>query len=152
MPTEQTNVVINTPISRVWDFIADPFNMIALFPRDLNTTYGEIHVHPGGGYSYQTDYRYFRLHFSSKNRTTVFEPPSRLVIDTSGTFPLRTEWLLTAQGDRTHLNITLALEPPDSLLVQMGMPFVVQNTRNIIQDVADNAVQVLQPLADFRVL
>ena len=110
------NILIDRPVSEVWDFVADIRNMDKWVngvsdPRPVSD--GEW----GVGSAFESKYTYAGKTHTITYEITGFDPPNRLAMrSTSGPFPFEGCVELREDGHGTRLTNTLDAEPTNIFL------------------------------------
>lgn len=125
--------VIHAPIECVFDLLADPNRLHEVNPDVTVTSFAPSEI---GGYNIEWEYRFGAMTLAGGSKIVAFERPSLLVIDTSGGVPSHWEWTLSANGDGTHVALSLDYTVPKQLAF-MGKLLEKQNEKSVEAQMAN---------------
>ena len=110
------SILIDKPVSAVWDFVADVSNMevwvngVSALAR---TSEGEF----GVGSTFKSDYTYAGKTHAVTYVITEFDPPNRITMrSTSGPFPFEGSTELREEAEGTRVFNTIDVRPTNAFL------------------------------------
>ena len=106
------SAIINAPAEKIFTLLTDPTLQNKMNPDFTVLTYTPSAI---GGYDNTWNYKVAGMNFSGESKIAAYEPPSRLVFDTTGGIPSHWEWTLQPQGTSTNVSLSLDYTMPGSL-------------------------------------
>ncbi len=132
----EKSVVINTPAEKIYDILNDPTRASELNPNLTLLSYTPAAI---GGYDNTWEYKMAGRKFSGETKIVEFQPPHRMVYDTTGGIPSHWVWSLQSQEGGAKVSLSLDYTMPGSLLGAVVDKLVIerQNEKEIENQLAN---------------
>jgi ribosome-associated toxin RatA of RatAB toxin-antitoxin module len=129
MPKIERSITINAPVSKVFDYIADPKLTPEWLPgmietKDINQT------EDGIGSTHNWVYKMSGMSFEGKNITDEFIQDKKIVTRSEGSIKTLWNWNFESQDDGTKLDLSVEYTIPMPVLGKLAEAIVLkQNER-----------------------
>lgn len=127
------STMIQAPAERVFDLLADPNHFNQVNP-DLTIT--DARPSALGGFDMVWEYRFGGMTLAGESTIVTFDPPSKLVIDTTGGVPSHWVWQLSGEPDGTRVDLELDYIVPKALAF-IGKLLEKQNEKSVASQLAN---------------
>lgn len=135
MPRIHRSISIQAPVSRVFDYLADPRNHTEWLPSLLETS--DI-IGSGKGQRHKWKYKMDGVPLSGQSTVVEFVPNERQVIDSRG--PSDSTWTfeLASEGNTTTLDLTIDYTIPLPVLGKLAEKLVLKRNEREIDLAMEN--------------
>jgi ribosome-associated toxin RatA of RatAB toxin-antitoxin module len=129
MPKIERSITINAPVSKVFDYIADPKLTPEWLPgmietKDINQT------EDGIGSTHNWVYKMSGMSFEGKNITDEFIQDKKIVTRSEGSIKTLWNWNFELQDNKTKINLSVEYTIPMPVLGKLAEAIVLkQNER-----------------------
>lgn len=132
----EKTAIVQAPADKVFALLVDPARA-----SDLNPELKLLSHHPSpvGGYDSTWEYKMAGVTFAGATTTVEYQPPSRLVMQTTGGIPSTWVFTLEPQGEATLATVVLDYVMPGALLGKAVDKLVLerQNEKSIERYIAN---------------
>ncbi len=104
------SIVVRAPAARVFDHLADPVNLLEIWPSLLEVT--NARVAADGGHAFEWAYRMAGVRFRGSCATLEVERPARRLDRNAGGIPSTFSWTFRPRGEETEVALEIAYEIP----------------------------------------
>lgn len=109
------SININAPLSKVFDYVANPENWTRYVTSLLSVKNISSKV-PDSGTTFEWVYRMLGVNFSGKGSIVEYEKNRRFVLRMEGSFPIKETYLFEDAKGNTNLTFEIDYEMPGRLL------------------------------------
>lgn len=127
MASVSKHVVINAPVAKVYEFVADYPERATSFIPGLNRI---EHVTPkaaGPGQTWQYEFNWFGLVVSGNTTCTKLERPTLYEFDTVTGNRSTWQYRFAPEGGSTHVTLTVDYDVPESMLAKFATEGTLQS-------------------------
>ncbi|HEY9525611.1 MAG TPA: SRPBCC family protein [Anaerolineales bacterium] len=135
--TTVRDIRVDTPVERVFDFLADPNHLPEVWPNIIevkNVKKSKIN----DGFNFSWAYKMSGLPFEGKCETIEYAPYERLVIKSNKGLDSTITWRFQPMGREVHVTLKFEYQIPASLLKRMKDEFVIQETEHEVDALLQN--------------
>lgn len=114
----RSEIVINAPINKVWDFLTNPHKIPLAMPGLIeNTNVPDLPLQVGSKFNYK--YQMFGVLLEGELTVTKYDKPTRYEFSTTG--DAKSEWVYTLEdlGNSTKFVIQASYEVPQNVLQKL---------------------------------
>jgi carbon monoxide dehydrogenase subunit G len=104
------STVVHAPAARVFDHLADPRNMLEIWPSLLEVANPSVTA--DGGHAFDWTYRMAGIRFRGKCATVDVERGRRRFDRNTGGIPSTFRWTFTPRGEETEVALEIEYEIP----------------------------------------
>jgi uncharacterized membrane protein len=137
MKTIVRDIRVDTPVERVFDFLADPNNLPEVWPNIIevkNVKKSKDHE----GFNFNWAYKMSGLPFEGKCETIDYTPYERLVVKSNKALDSTITWRFKPMGRETHVTLKFEYQIPASLLKRMKEEIVIQENEHELEALLQN--------------
>jgi len=109
MATIRRSITIRAPVARVFDYMADPNNLPAIWPSLLAVRNVQTHAN---GSSFDWDYKLLALKIHGHSDAVELVPNQRLVSRSEKGIPSTFRWLYESRPDETVVTLEVDYQVP----------------------------------------
>jgi uncharacterized membrane protein len=131
------DIRIATPVDRVFDFLADPNNLLEVWPNIIEVKNIKKSKNTDG-FNFNWAYKMSGLPFEGKCETIEYTPYERLVVKSNKGLDSTITWRFQPAGRESHVTLQFEYQIPSSLLKRMKDDFVVQETVHEVDALLQN--------------
>ena len=131
------DIRIDTPVERVFDFLADPNNLPEVWPNIMevkNVKKSKDHE----GFNFNWAYKMSGLPFEGKCETIDYTPYERLVVRSNKALDSTITWRFQPMGRETHVTLRFEYQIPTSLLKRIKEEIVIQENEHELEALLQN--------------
>ena len=131
------DIRVDTPVERVFDFLADPNNLPEVWPNIFevkNVKKSKDHE----GFNFNWAYKMSGLPFEGKCETIEYTPYERLVVKSNKTLDSTITWRFQPMGRETHVTLKFEYQIPSSLLKRIKEEIVIQENEHEVEALLQN--------------
>lgn len=132
----ERRVLMDAPISAIYGFVNEPYNLLRIFPGAIEIS--NVTRHVDGGRNFQCVFRMagVRIHYTAECVTHI--PNQELVFRLSGGLHGTMRWHLEAKNERTLVTFILEYEVPRPLLKHRAESEIVRQNEQDVQQLLFN--------------
>jgi uncharacterized membrane protein len=116
------SIHINAPVEKVFAFMAEPHNLVEIWPSLLEIN--NVQPLPNGGYSYDWTYKMVGLRFHGHTEWTEFIKDQRIVTKNESGIPGTILWIYEREDDGTRVTVTVEYRIPGAALGKLAGPVI----------------------------
>lgn len=120
----EKSIFINAPLEKVFNFMAEPSNVLEIWPGLLEIN--NVQPLPNGGTCYDWAYKMAGVRFTGQTETTEFIKDQRIVTRSEGGIPNTGVWTYQPEDGGTRLTVAVEYTVPSSLLGRLAEPVIHQ--------------------------
>ena len=143
MKTITRDIQVNTPINRVFDFLADPNNLLNIWPNVIEVK-NVKKSKSSDGFTFNWDYKMSGVRFEGKAETVEYVPYERLVIRSDKGLENTITWRFQPSGRGTHLMLKFEYQIPVSLLKRTKDEIVLRENEHEVDAMLQNVKSILE--------
>ena len=129
MPKVERSIIINTPVTKVFDYIADPKLTPEWLPGMIETK-DIVQTKEGVGSTHNWTYKMSGMTFKGKNITDEFVQDKKIVIRSEGSIKTLWNWNFEPEGNGTKIDLSVEYTVPTPVLRKLAEALVLkQNER-----------------------
>jgi uncharacterized membrane protein len=137
------DIQVNTPVNRVFDFLADPNNLPEIWPNIIEVK-NVKKTKASGSYTFNWAYKMSGMHFEGKCETLEHIPYERLVFQSTRGLDAAMYWRFQPTGQTTQLTLRFEYEIPSSLLERIKDEIVVRENEHEVEAMLQNVKSRLE--------
>ena len=135
--TTVRDIRVDTPVERVFDFLADPNHLPEVWPNVIEVK-NVKKSKDNDGFNFNWAYKMSGLPFEGKCETIEYAPYERLVIKSNKGLDSTITWRFQPMGREVHVTLKFEYQIPASLLKRMQDDFVIQETEHEVDALLQN--------------
>ena len=143
MPTVKRSIIINAPVEKVFNYIADPRNEPEWLPGSVEVT-DVTRTEEGVGSHYRWVYKILGIRLQGETTVTEFVPNERIVTESKGGIPSTFTHTFQPEGAGTKGTVTVDYTIPIPVLGKFAEALVLRH----IERVADLATANLKDILE----
>ena len=128
-------IVVEAPVSKVFDYIDEPANLPQIWPGLFEVK--DVATLPTGGHKWQFLYNFAGKHVKGTTETFERVPYERIVDRTMGDVQSTFTWKFLGQNGTTKIFLEAEYEPP-KFFTKEQMPFVLRHNEYEAENVLSN--------------
>ena len=143
MKTITCDIQIDTPIERVFEFLADPNHLPEFWPNFIevkNVKKSKV----SDGFTFNWDYKMSGVRFEGKAETVEYVPYERLVIRSDKGLESTITWRFQLSGRGTHLMLKFDYQIPPALLKRTKEEIVLRENEHEVDAMLQNVKSILE--------
>ena len=117
----EKTTVVKAPAEHVFEFLADPKNLLQIWPNMMEVT--ELKSLPKGGYTFKFGYKMAGSHFSGHSECIEYKPTTLLVYKNTGIDSTIT-WKLQPEKGETRVFFASEYTIPGALIGKLVEPMI----------------------------
>ena len=137
------DIQVNTPVDRVFDFLADPNNLPEIWPNVIEVKTVKK-TKADNGYTFNWMYKMSGTQFDGKCETLKYHPYERLVFQSAKGLDATVFWKFQPTGQSTHLTLRFEYEIPASLLKRIKEEIVIRENEHELDALLQNVKSRLE--------
>jgi uncharacterized membrane protein len=118
----EKSIFIDAPVEKVFGFMAEPYNILEIWPSMQEIK--NLEALPNGGHSYDWAYKMAGLRFEGHTETTELVRNQRVVAKNEGGIPSTFVWIYRVEDGGTRVTMSVDYEMPGKLLGKLAEPIV----------------------------
>lgn len=118
----EKSIFINTPVDKVFAFMAEPGNLPEIWPSLLEVR--NVKPLPNGGYCYDWTYKLAGIRFEGQAEWTEFVKDERIVYISEIGIPSTFIWTYQAEGSGTRVSVDVEYSIPGTALSRLTEPII----------------------------
>ena len=131
MQTITHDVLVKSPMERVFSFLVDPHNLSEIWPSIVEVK-SVKKVKNRDGFKFNWTYKMSDVEFDGKCETIEYIPNERIAIKSTKGLDSTTTWTLKPVGQETQVNLKFEYQIPASVLKETEEEAVVkENAREV---------------------
>lgn len=131
------DIRINTPVERVFDFLADPNNLPEIWPNIVEVK-NVKKSKDNDGFTFSWAYKMTGLLFEGKCETIEYVPFQRLVVKSNKGLDSTITWRFQPTGRETQVTFRFEYQIPSSLLKRMKEEVIIQENEHEVDALLQN--------------
>ena len=137
MQTITSDVLVNAPPERVFNFLVDPHNLSDIWPGIIEVK-SVKKAKNNDGFKFNWDYRMAGVEFEGKCETIEYTPYERIVIKSTKGLDSTVTWSLKPAGQQTQVTLTFEYQTPALVLKQMEETAVTEENEREVKTMLQN--------------
>ena len=129
------DIQVNTPVNKVFDFLADPNNLPEIWPNIIEVKNVKK---AKAGYTFNWIYKMSGLPFEGKCETLESVPGDRFAFQSANGLNATVHWRFQPTGQTTHLTLRFEYEIPSSLLKRIKEEIVTRENEHEVDALIQN--------------
>ncbi|GAB4405280.1 MAG: hypothetical protein OHK003_32970 [Anaerolineales bacterium] len=132
----EKSILINAPVEKVFEFMAHPENLPAIWPslQDVKN----VQSLPNGGYSYDWSYKMAGIRFDGHAEWTDFVKNQRIVDKNESSIPSTFVWTYQADDGGTRVSMSVDYTIPRAVLGKLAEPVIHKMNEHEAETVLTN--------------
>ena len=122
MPTIRKSIAIAAPVERVFEYVADPRHLPAIWPNLIEVS--NVTPHAGGGNGFDWVYRMAGVKVRGHSEDVDFVPNARIVSRSQAGIPNTFRWLYDGADGSTTVTLEVDYEAPKSIFGRLLRPML----------------------------
>jgi carbon monoxide dehydrogenase subunit G len=118
----EATILIQAQPNRVFAFMAEPHNLVVIWPSLLEIR--NLELLPNGGYCYDWVYKMAGLRFEGRSRCTEFVKDRRIASRNEGNIPSTFVWMYEPEGAGTRVTMKAEYAIPGAALARLVEPII----------------------------
>ncbi len=120
----ERTITIAAPTDRVFDFVADPRNLLEIWPSIIEVK--DIRPLASGGTQFAFVYKMAGFRFEGVSEDTEYVRPDHLFLKTTGGAESTFEWRFLPIGNETRVSLMVTYTVPGALLGKLAEPLIAK--------------------------
>jgi len=116
----EKSLVIDAPVERVFDFMANPENLPEIWPSLQEVR--NIQPLPNGGYAYDWSYKMGGIRFDGRAEWIEFVKNQRIVYKTTSSIPSMFVWTYQPEAGGARVSVDVDYTVPNAILGKLAAP------------------------------
>lgn len=137
MQTITSDVLVNAPAERVFNFLVDPHNLSDIWPGIVEVKTVKK-AKNNDGFKFNWDYRMAGVEFEGKCETIEYTPSERIVLKSTKGLDSTITWNLKPVGQQTQVTLTFEYQTPALVLKQMEETAVTEENEREVNTMIQN--------------
>ncbi len=138
----EKKVSINAPVERVFEFVTDPNNLVAIWPSLVDVK--NVKREANGVHSFDWTYKMVGIHFSGHADATDVEQNRRVVMKNEGGIPSTFAWTYTSKDGTTDVGLLIDYEIPNRVIAKLAEPLVARMNEREAETLLHNLKAVME--------
>jgi uncharacterized membrane protein len=126
------SIVINAPAAKVYDFLADPQNILKTMAGMQEVS--DIQDLPNGGKSFRWKYKMAGMTMDGKSEDVTLIPNQYREASSKGGINSTFKWSMSAEGDATRLALNLEYTVPLPVLGKLAEAVILKTNEQEAED------------------
>lgn len=143
MPTIRKTIAIAAPVERVFDYVADPTHLPAIWPNLVEVS--NVTPHADGGNGFDWIYRMAGVKVRGHSEDVDFARNARLVSRSESGIPNTFRWLYDADAGATRVTLEVDYQPPKGLFGRLVAPLLGRINERDAETLLRNLKRRLEP-------
>jgi uncharacterized membrane protein len=118
----EKSIVIDAPVEKVFTFMAEPNNLLEIWPSLLEIR--NVEPLPNGGYCYDWTYKMAGLRFEGRAEWIEFVKDRRVVDRNEGGIPSTFVWTYQPEGAGTRVTMRVDYSIPGAAVGRLAEPII----------------------------
>jgi uncharacterized membrane protein len=118
----EKSIVIDAPVEKVFTFMAEPNNLLEIWPSLLEIR--NVEPLPNGGYCYDWTYKMAGLRFEGRAEWIEFVKDQRVVDRNQGGIPSTFVWTYQPEGAGTRVTMRVDYSIPGAAVGRLAEPII----------------------------
>ncbi len=118
----EKTIVIQSPVEKVFAFMAEPNNLLEIWPSLLEIR--NVEPLPNGGYCYDWTYKMAGLRFEGRAEWIEFVKDQRVVDRNERGIPSTFVWTYQPEGDGTRVTVCVEYSIPGAAVGRLAEPVI----------------------------
>jgi uncharacterized membrane protein len=118
----EKSIVIDAPVEKVFTFMAEPNNLLEIWPSLLEIR--NVEPLPNGGYCYDWTYKMAGLRFEGRAEWIEFVKDQRVVDRNEGGIPSTFVWTYQPEGAGTRVTMRVDYSIPGAAIGRLAEPII----------------------------
>lgn len=118
----EKSILINAPLDKVFAFMAEPSNLLEIWPSLLEVK--NVQPLPNGGYCYEWTYKMAGIRFDGQAECIEFVRDQRIVDKNEGGIPSTLVWTYQPEDGGTRVSVSVEYAIPGAALARLAEPIV----------------------------
>ncbi len=131
------DIQVNTPVTKVFDFLADPNNLPEIWPNVIEVK-NVKQTKANNNYTFNWIYKMSGMPFEGKCETLEVVPGERFVFQSANVLNATVHWRFQPTGQTTHLTLRFEYEIPSSLLKRIKDEIVTRENEHEVDALIQN--------------
>jgi uncharacterized membrane protein len=136
------SVLINAPVEKVYEFLANPENLPAVWPSLVEVK--NVKWDPSGKHSFDWTYKMVGIHFHGHADTTQVEKSRRVVSKNEGGIASTFHYTYESKNGGTQLGLRVEYEMPNKVLAKLAEPLVTRLNERETETFLNNVKMVME--------
>jgi uncharacterized membrane protein len=116
------SILINAPVEKVFDFMAEPNNLPEIWPSLVEVR--NVQPLPNGSYSYDWTYKMAGIHIEGHAEWTEFVKNQRVVDKNESGIPSTFIWTYQPEDSGTRVSVSVDYTVPGAVLGRLAEPII----------------------------
>lgn len=118
----EKSIFINAPVEKVFNFMAEPHNLLEIWPSLVEIN--NVKPLPNGGFCFDWAYKMAGLRFEGQVEWTEFVKDQRIVYQNESGIPGMLVWTYRTEGIGTRVRICVDYSVPGAALGRLTEPVI----------------------------
>jgi uncharacterized membrane protein len=118
----ERSIGIDAPVGKVFAFMAEPHNLLEIWPSLLAVR--NVEPLPNGGYCYDWAYKMAGLRFEGRAEWIEFIKDRRIVDRNEGGIPSTFVWIYEPEGAGTRVTLSVEYSIPGAAVGRLAEPII----------------------------
>jgi uncharacterized membrane protein len=136
MPRVDNEVIINTPVGKIFEYIAQPRNLQQIWPSLVEIKNQQLL--PNGGYRYQWTYKMSGIHFTGTGECIDLVPNVVLASKNTGAIDSIVRFSFRSKDIQTKVMLSIEYEVPSTLLGHLAEIIILKMNDKEAELILDN--------------
>jgi uncharacterized protein YndB with AHSA1/START domain len=125
MPKEETTIIINAPVEKVFSYLQDePTNLVEIWPSMVDVK--DVQQLPNGGTSFRWAYRMAGIRFEGTSEDIEYVANQRVVTKTKGGVEATYTWTFQPEDGGTKMTVMIEWTVPVPVLGKLAEALIVR--------------------------
>jgi uncharacterized membrane protein len=116
------SVFINAPVEKVFAFMAEPHNLLEIWPSLLEIR--NVQPLPNGGYCHDWTYKMAGMRFEGQAEWAEFVKDQRVVYKNESGIPSTFVWTYQSENSGTRVSVSVEYTIPGAALARLAEPII----------------------------
>lgn len=122
MFTLEKSVLIDAPVEKIFDFMAEPNHLLEIWPALLDVR--NVQPLPNGGYCYEWVYKMAGVRFEGQSETTEFARNRGFAVRNESGIPSTFVWSFNPEEGGTRVTVSVEYAIPGAALGRIAQPVI----------------------------
>jgi len=118
----EKSILIGAPVEKVFAFMAEPSNLLEIWPSLLEVR--NVQPLPNGGYCYDWTYKMAGMRIEGQAEWTEFVKDQRIVYGNESGIPGTFVWTYRREDGGTRVSVSVEYTIPGAVLARLAEPII----------------------------
>ena len=136
MPKVDNEVIINAPVEKIYNYIAQPSNLQQIWPSLVEIKNQKLL--PNGGYRYKWTYKMSGIHLTGEGECIDLIPNMALTSKNTGAIESTVRFTFLSKGIQTKVTLSIEYQIPSTLLRRVAEIIILKMNDKEAELILDN--------------